>query len=106
MLVDAGLAAALDTRHWFLIPDGSAISVEVFESVTCRLTRQVWTDQLREPPFGPGADLDLRCFPLGNTDTEGREPGLPRRFPVQAPRAVYAAAPALSALASIVNSDT
>jgi hypothetical protein len=41
-------------RHWFLIPDGSAISVEVFESVTCRLTRQVWTDQLPEPPFWSG----------------------------------------------------
>ena len=49
--------------------------------------------------------LTLRCLRLGSTDIDGREPALPRRFPVQAPRAGYAASPALSALVSIVNSD-
>ena len=29
--------------------------------------------------------LTLRCLRLGSTDIDGREPALPRRFPVQAP---------------------
>jgi hypothetical protein len=54
------------------------------------------------------ADLDLAALPIGGvSDIDGRQPALPRLFPVQAtPRPGYAASPPVSALASIVNSDT